>query len=189
MKDYIDHIADYVEKPSLLVMDQLSSHKAGEVRRHIESKKTAGGLQLLKPILLNAKVSFLISPLDMGAIAAFKAHYRKLDRSTLTLKKKAIDAAWRSVSNESLRNICLNCGVVGNERLESLRTRFMKSVVDIVPEEYKELLEYYDAWASGAITVEGADRGRGVTTEIPQQLNEGYLSGKYWTKYGKGVTR
>ena len=185
MKQYIDHVAEYVVEPSLFVMDRLSSHTSREVLSYIRSKQTLDGAQLLIPILLNPKVSFLISPLDMGAIAAFKSYYRGLDRSTLPLKEKAVQEAWDEVSNESLVNICLNCGVVGDEPLESLRTRFMEQVVNQVPEEFEPIMEFYDGWSSGAFKVEGTDRGRGVTTEKPQQLEEAHLSGKYWTKYGQ----
>ena len=64
MKEYIDHLAQYVREPSLLIMDWLSAHKAGEVRQHIESKHTTAGEPLLIPILLPPKTAFLISPLD-----------------------------------------------------------------------------------------------------------------------------
>lgn len=79
MKQYVDCISDYVQEPSLLIMDRLSSHTAGEVIRHVCSKVTFNGEQLLFPILIPPKTAFLISPLDMGAIGAFKAHYYKLD--------------------------------------------------------------------------------------------------------------
>jgi hypothetical protein len=185
MKEYVDHVAEYVIETSLLAMDRLSSHTSNEVLAYIRSKTALDGTQLLIPILLNPKVSFLISPLDMGAIAAFKSYYRRLDRSTLPLKEKAVQDAWDAVSNESLANICLNCGVVGDEPLDSLRSRFMDEVINQVPEEYEPIMEFYDGWSSGAFKVEGADRGRGVTTEKPQELAEGHLAGKYWTKYGK----
>jgi hypothetical protein len=185
MKEYVDHVTSYVEAPSLLVMDRLSSHKAGEVMKYILSKKTHSGQSLLFPVLLNPKVSFLISPLDMGAISAFKSQYRRLDRSTLDLKKKAVTSAWDEVSNESLRSICLNCGVVGDEALASLRTRFLREAVGQVPEKYSEVADFYDAWCSGAIDVEGASRGRGITTQSPQQYPDGHLDGDYWTKYGQ----
>ena len=187
MMEYIDHIANYVQEPSLLIMDRLSSHKSGEVIRYICSKKTNNGDQLLYPILLPAKTAFLISPLDMGAIGAFKSHYYRFDRTTIDLKKRAMVQAWAAVSNETLKNICRNCGIIGEESLQSLRSRFMKDVVGIVPEELEEVWDYYDAWKSGLIEVEGASRGRGVTLEIPQQLPEADLDGQYWIKYG-GVT-
>lgn len=184
MKEYIDHLADYVQEPSLLIMDRLSSHKAGEVIRHISSKKTATGEQLLYPILLPPKTAFLISPLDMGAISAFKSHFYQLDRSSIERKRKAVVQAWAAVSNDTLKNICINCGIVGEETLQSLRTRFMKQVVGVVPEKLEELLDFYDAWKSGLIEVEGATRGRGVTLEIPQQPSEDDLDGNYWRNYG-----
>lgn len=184
MKEYIDHLADYVQEPSLLIMDRLSSHKAGEVIRHISSKKTATGEQLLYPILLPPKTAFLISSLDMGAISAFKSHFYQLDRSSIERKRKAVVQAWAAVSNDTLKNICINCGIVGEETLQSLRTRFMKQVVGVVPEKLEELLDFYDAWKSGLIEVEGATRGRGVTLEIPQQPSEDDLDGNYWRNYG-----
>lgn len=184
MIEYVDHIAAYVQEPSLLIMDRLSSHKSGEVIRHIATKRTATDDQLLYPILLPPKTAFLISPLDMGAIGAFKSHFYRLDRSSIDLKQRAVVQAWAAVSNDTLKNICLNCGIVGTESLQSLRSRFKKEAVGVVPEKLEELLDYYDAWKSGLIEVEGATRGRGVTLEVPQQLPEADLDGQYWRYYG-----
>jgi hypothetical protein len=114
------------------------------------------------PIYLAPKTAFLISPLDMGGIAAFKAYYHRLDRSTIDLKIRADQQAWDQVSNESLRNICINCGVIGEESFASIRERFMKQVVNIVPSEISEHVEYYESWVSGKIEVEGCTRARGV---------------------------
>jgi len=186
MIDYIDHIAQYVREPSLLLLDRLSSHAAGDVRRHIESKVTPDGERLFIPIYLPPKTAFLISPLDMGAIAAFKAHYYRFDRSAIELKLRAVHAAWNAVSNEALRNICLNCGIAGEESIDTLRHRFLGQVVSSVPAQLEVFADYYDSWKSGAIEVDGASRGRGVTLEIPEQLPEGYLDGVYWTHFGRG---
>lgn len=184
MKEYVDHVASYVKEPSLLIMDRLSSHTSSEVIQYILSKRTESGGNLLIPILMQPKTAFLISPLDMGAIGAFKSYYHQLDRGTIEAKKRAVTQAWKAVSNEALRNICLNCGIVGEEDLETLRSRFMKEVVGLVPERLEEVKEFYDAWASGFIQVEGAKRGRGVTFEIPQQLEGTGLDGVKWTQYG-----
>jgi hypothetical protein len=184
MMQYIDHIAQYVEKTSLLIMDQLSSHTARAVRDHIATKFAADGSPLFIPFYLPAKTSFLLSPLDMGAIAAFKSKFHKLDRSTLHLKKRSMVEAWDSVSNQSLKNICLNCGIIGDETLPSLRSRFMKAVTGIIPEGYDEVREFYESWDSGLIKVSGADRARGVTLEPLNQLTNAELDGEYWTRYG-----
>ena len=184
MKEYVDHISQYVCEPSLLVMDRLSSHTSGETIRYIRSKTTPTGEPLLFPILLPAKTAFLISPLDMGAIGAFKSKFHQLDRSTHYLKKRAVQQAWDDVSNQTLKNICLNCGVIGEESLQSLRTRFLEEVVGMIPKELELAQDYYDAWKSGEIDVEGASRGRGVTLETPQQVRGGHLDGEYWSKYG-----
>jgi DDE superfamily endonuclease len=184
MKAYIDHIAWYVHEPSLLLLDQLSSHKSPATLAYICSKKTSTGEQKFIPLLLPAKTAFLISPLDMGAIGAFKSKYYTLDRSDLDSKIRAVQQAWDSVSNQTLKNICVNCGIVGEESIESLRGRFMKEVGSVIPAGQAEYLDYFDAWKSGAIEVEGATRGRGVALVRPKQLPEGYLDGVYWTNYG-----
>jgi hypothetical protein len=183
MKEYIDHLVQYVEEPSLLIMDRLSAHKAGDVWQHIQSKRTTAGEQLLLPILLPPKTAFLISPLDMGAIGAFKSHFYQLDRSTLDRKRSALQQAWDQVSNDALRNIFQNCGITGEETFDAIRHRFMSQVVGAVPAALEEALDFYDSWNSGAINVDGASRGRGVTLEIPEQLSEDVLDGRYWSRY------
>lgn len=184
MKDYILHISQYVEETSLLVMDRLSSHTSAKVRRYIESFTLPSGERTFIPILLPPKTAFLISPLDMGAISAFKSHYHKLDRGTLDLKLRSVSQAWDTVSNESLRNICYNCGVVGKVTFRTLRKRFMKEVVGTVPEKLEDYHNFYDAWAAGYVVVEGASRGRGVELQHPQQLSEAFLDGVYWNNFG-----
>jgi hypothetical protein len=109
MIDYIDHIAQYVEETSLLVMDRLSSHTAA--------------------------------------------------------------------------NICRHCDIVGTESIDSLRNRFMNEIGSVIPPQLEEELDFYDAWKSGFIQVEGASRGRGVHLAIPDQLPESYLDGVYWNSF------
>lgn len=184
MKQYIDHISQYVTKTSLLVMDRLSSHTSAEIRRYIEAKTLPTGDRMFYILLLPAKTAFLISPLDMGAIGAFKAHYHRLDRSTLQLKRNAVQEAWDQVSNDTLINICRNCGVIGEVSIESLRQRFLKEVKGLIPEQVQQHLEFYDAWSSGVVQVEGANLGRGVALEQPLQLPEGHLDGRRWSNFG-----
>lgn len=184
MIDYIDHISHYISETSLLITDRLSSHTAGLVRAHIDQKKTADGSPLLIPIFLPPKTAFLISPLDMGAIAAFKSHFNKFDRSTIQLKLRAVRDAWDQVSNKALVNIFANCGLIGEESLESLRHRFSKDVGSLIPQELEELKTFYDAWISGSINIEGAKLHRGVRLSRPSQLSEGFLDGVYWTNFG-----
>ena len=188
MIDYIDHISQYVPETSLLLMDRLSSHTSPRVRAHIEGKLLPNGERTFLPLYLPAKTSFLISHLDMGAIAAFKMHYYRLDRSTIHLKLRAIQTAWDRVSNDALSSICLNCGIIGEETLDSLRTRFEREVVGSVPAELEECSNYFDAWKSGALEVQGATRGRRVTLDTPDQLEEGHLDGVYWVNYGRRIS-
>jgi hypothetical protein len=189
MKDYIRHISLYVQKPSLLCMDRLSSHTSAKVRHFIESFKLPTGERMFYPLLLAPKTAFLISPLDMGAIGAFKTYFHALDRHTIDLKLRAVKQAWNSLSNDSIKAICLNCGVVGEEPLSSLHNRFMKEVVNLVPEDIASHLDFYDSWSSGQIAVGGATLCRGVQTSKPQQLSESFMDGVYWNNYGRGAPR
>lgn len=141
------------------------------------------------PIYLAPKTAFPISPLDMGAISAFKAYFHALDRRTIDMKLRAVQQAWNSVSNDSLRDICLNCGVVGKESMESLRGRFLKEVVNLVPEKIANHVDFYDSWVSGQIEVEGTTLGRGVQIDKPRQLSRGFMGGVYWNNYGSGSPR
>lgn len=182
---YIDHIASYVQQPSLLLMDRLSSHSSSRVKSHINSKTLPNGEAMFIPLYFPAKASLLISPLDMGAIFAFKAQFYRLDRATIQKKLLAVRQAWDAVSNETLSNICLNCGIIGEETIESLRSRFLKEVVSEVPEELVDYHNFYEAWKNGVFNVEGATRGRGIVLEAPSQLKESNMDGVYWNKFGR----
>ena len=184
MIKYVDHIAEYITETSLLIMDRLSSHTAGTVRQHIHQKKLPSGEAMFIPIFIPAKTAFLISPLDMGAIGAFKSQFHKLNRHTLKLKIESVHDAWGRVSNSSLVSIFKNCGLVGKESMSSLRQRFMKEVGSLVPSEIEPFQTFYDAWNSGTIDVDGANRHRGVRLDRPKQLPEGHLDGLYWSNYG-----
>jgi len=188
MIDYIDHISKFVQETSLLLMDRLSSHTAARVRSHIEGKLLLNGERMFIPLYLPAKTAFLISPLDMGAIAAFKSHYYGFDRSTIELKLRAVHTAWDAVSNDALRNICRHCGIVGEETIDSLRARFEREVMSSVPPEVERQASFFDSWKSGAIEVVGASRGRGVTLDLPAQLPEAHIDGIYWTKFGRKIS-
>ena len=186
MKLYLDHLSQYVQKTCTY---QLSSHTSKDIREYIESFKLPDGHRKFIPIYLAPKTAFLISPLDMGAIAAFKSYYHRLDRSTIDLKIRAIQQAWDQVSNESLSNICTNCGVVGEESLLSIREQFRKQVVNTVPSEIEEHVDYYESWVSGQIEIEGCTRARGVHLATPSQIRESFLDGIYWNNFGHGSPR
>lgn len=184
MMKYIDFISDYVREPSVLLMDRHSSHTSKTVINYIKSFKLKDGRQMFHPKLLGPKTAFLISPLDMGAIAAMKTEYYKLDRSTLELKKCAAMQAWKAVSNDAIRGFFRNCGLVGKEKLSTIRTRFTKQVRGGIPLKLEKLKNFYDLWASGAVAVEGSTRTRQPPLESPQQLRDSDLDGAYWCYYG-----
>lgn len=186
MMKYIDRFMEFIEEPSCLCLDMASSHTSKVVRSYVESFKLSDGRQAVEIKLLKPKTAFLESPLDMGAIAEFKGYYYKLDRSTLPLKKAAAVQAWRKVSNDNLRSYIKNCGFFSNESLDDIRVRFMKEVRHGIPENFKDLWDFYDGWKSGSYEVEGIAAVRGVPLEKPEQLDDDFLDGKYWTLYGSG---
>jgi DDE superfamily endonuclease len=159
MKLYADHISQRVDEPSLLILDRLSSHTSGEVRDYIEDYVTPDGQQLFTVLLLPPKTAFLLSPLDNGANSAFKQHFYKYDRSTFPLKKSAVKLAWDAVSNETLSNICNNCGLASSETLQAIRKRFEKEVHGMIPEKLQPSQELFEQWKAGAILV---SHGRGL---------------------------
>jgi hypothetical protein len=184
MQSYIDHIDGYVEEQSLLLMDRLSSHTSKKVLNYLSTKKTTGGEAKFLPILLEPKTAFLVSPLDMGAIAAFKRRYYRFDRSTLQLKENAAYHAWDQVSNDSLRNIALNCGIVGTESLSSIRRRMEKEVKGGVPDKHHISYQWYESWRTGAVAIAGVPPPRGDPLDVPQQIPAAALDGSYWVTYG-----
>jgi hypothetical protein len=184
MMQYIDFIKDYVQEPCVLLMDRHSAHTSSAVLDYIRAYRFADGTQVFHPKLLGTKTAFLISPLDMGAIGAMKHEFYKLDRSRLDLKLRAALQAWATVSNDNICHFFRNCGLVGSEELSSIRSRFEKEVRSGIPPQYEELWDLYDGWRSGSLHVEGATLGRGIPLELPEQLPESALDGKYWCNYG-----
>jgi hypothetical protein len=64
----------------------------------------------------------------------------------------------------------------------------MSQLVGSVPSELEEQANFFDAWKSGTIQVEGASRGRGVTLDVPAQIPEAHLDGLYWTNDGRKIS-
>jgi len=184
MKKYADHISQYVTEPSLLLLDRASCHTSKEVREYFEDFLTQDGQALFKTILLPAKTAFLVSALDNGVIGAFKQHFYRYDRSTFPLKKSAVKLAWDAVSNESISNICRNCGLAGDESLQAIRERFERDVHGMVPEKLQSSLELYEQWIGGTVSVPGANLQRGVELTRPSQLDDGTMYGLKWIQWG-----
>jgi hypothetical protein len=187
MKDYIDHLDSYVTEQSILLMDRLSSHTSPEVLNYLKRKRTAAGIQKFIPILLKPKTSFLISPLDHSAIAQFKKNFYRYDRSTIELKEAAAYRAWREVSNENLLGYLNDCGIVGSESTDSLYIRFMKEVRGGIPEKNLDDWTFYEMWMYGAVSVAGVPAPRGTPLEVPEQLSNTELDGRYWHSYGRNI--
>jgi hypothetical protein len=183
MYKWIDMMSNYVQEPSLLLLDRLSVHKSKRVIEYIESWKLSDGRQMFKVKLLKPKTSFLISPLDMGLFGAFKKYLYQLDRSSYGLKVRAARAAWRAVSNQAVINSFRHCGIVCSDSLDTLRGRYMKQVRSDIPEEFKEVWDFYDGWRSGAFDIEGCISPHSDPLASPSQLDESALDGFYWNHY------
>lgn len=184
MKKYVEHISHYVEEPSLLILDRASSHTSREVLYEIEDYLTADGRPLLKPLLLPAKTAFLLSPLDNGAISAFKQHFYDYDRSTFEKKKIAVKLAWDEVSNDSLLHFAIQCGLNGNDSLSAIRDRFEKNVHGFIPEELQESLDFFEMWDARAVEVDGTENHRRVERKPPVQLEGSTMDGIKWVAWG-----
>ena len=188
MISYADHISQYVEEPSILLMDRLSSHTSKKARSYIESLKTKDGRQKFFVMYFPTKAPFLISPLDTGALTLFKKNYYRYDRSTLKKKKRAAYLAWREVTNDNLVSFFKNCGLVGKKRITTLIQQFMTEVRGAIPAKHMPSWDYYDAWKCHAIEVERVFRPRGSPLDIPLQIPEAELDGNYWVNY-QGVRK
>ncbi len=79
--------------------NRLSSHKTEQVLNYIREWENADCSMQFIPLLIPSKAALLISPLDMGAISAFKANFYRFDRSTIDLKRRTKVQAWDEVSN------------------------------------------------------------------------------------------
>jgi hypothetical protein len=184
MKEYADHLDRFIDEPTTLVLDRLSSHVSKEVISYFESKLCSDGSQKFKIKLLPAKGAFLISPLDFGFFGYWKAIYHKLDRSTPELKFWAANQAWKQVEPDKIRSFFEGTFLVGSHKESTLRKKLISQVKGGIPEELEEVWDYYDGWVSGAYEVEGASRPRDITFEKPKQLLDSELDGIYWNNWG-----
>jgi hypothetical protein len=183
MKKYSKHIAYYVTKLSLLLLDRASSHTSKQTIAELEDYLTPDGQQMFKVLLIPPKAAFLVSPLDNSVNAAFKQHFYTYDRSTFVLKQSAAKLAWDDISNATIKNACRNCGLDPSVSLSSMREKFEKNVHGFLPEKLQPLLELFDQWKAGSIVIEGADLGRGVEYSRPMQLDDGTLDGIKWIEW------
>lgn len=172
MKQYIDHLKMYVKKKTLLIMDQHSAHKSQQTIQYIHQQKLNNGSKMFEIELLPPKTAFLISPLDNGAISAFKSYYNKLDRSTIQKKKSAVPEAWGQVSNESLVGILKHCGYDTSESIHSVRNRFMSNVKQVFDERHLDCHRLFLRWKNKEIKINGIDLKRGILTEMFLQLDD-----------------
>jgi len=180
MKEWIDMISEHVDQPSLLILDQASSHKSPTVIEHIGTKVLPDGTPKFQPLLLPAKASFLISPCDNSFFSAFKTHYTKLNRHTLALKKQACETAYQAVSNTTVANLFRHCGIITTETIHQIENRLSKGMTCILSETEEEYKEFYDSWKTGALQDDDLPpppRGVGNDIILPE---DSLLDGGYW---------
>ncbi len=184
MKEYADHLDKYIDRPSLLALDRLSSHTSKEVISYFEAKKCSDGSQKFKVELLPPKGAFLVSPLDFGFFGYWKSIYHKLDRSTPELKFWAANQAWKQVGAEKVISFFEGTFLIGNQKESTLRKKLLRQVKSGIPEELEELWDFYDGWVAGSYDVEGAISLREISFEKPKQLLDAELDGVYWNNWG-----
>ena len=184
MKEYADHLDKFVDEPSTLVLDRLSSHTSREFISYIESKKCSDGRQKFKVVLLPAKGAFLISPLDFGFFGYWKTIYHKLDRSTPELKFWAANQAWKAVEPAKIVIFFEGTFLIGTQKESTLRKKLMSQVKSGITEELEEVWDFYDGWVAGSYDVEGASALRDISFEKPKQLLDSELDGVYWNNWG-----
>jgi hypothetical protein len=185
MIEYLDHVAKYVDRHCVLVLDRLSSHISKKVIKYAHSLRCSDGVtQKFEILLLPAKASFLISPLDMGFFSTWKRSYYKYDRSTYALKVQAANLVWKSVQPETIISLFDNCGITSKETGAKLRKRIAAQVRSGMPEELEEVWEFYQGWLGGAFDIEGATRPRAPPTEHLHIPLNSELDGVYWIKRG-----
>lgn len=175
MQDYADHIDSYVDQPSLLILDRLSSHTAATTRQYIEAKRCTDGRQKFKLCLLPPKGAFLISPLDNGFFSYWKTKYHRYDRSTPQLKFWAANQTWKEVDPDIVVGFFENCFLIGRQREDTLRRKLHERVRFGVPEELEDEWEFYQGWLAGAYDVEGVSGPREAPLEPPTQLEDSAL--------------
>ncbi len=184
MKEYADHLDKYIDRPSLLALDRLSSHTSKEVISYFEAKKCSDGSQKFKVELLPPKGAFLVSPLDFGFFGYWKSIYHKLDRSTPELKFWAANQAWKQVGAEKVISFFEGTFLIGNQKESTLRKKLLRQVKSGIPEGLEELWDFYDGWVAGSYDVEGANSLREISFEKPKQLLDAELDGVYWNNWG-----
>ena len=184
MKEYADHLDQYVDRPSRLILDRLSSHTSKQARDYIEAKKCSDGRQKFNICLLPPKGAFLISPLDNGFFSYWKQIYHRFDRSTPQLKFWAANQAWKEVNLEVVKEFFGNCLLTGREKEDTLRRKLHARVRGAVPEELEEEWEFYQGWLAGAFEVDSVSGPREAPLLPPTQLEDSALDGLYWTKWG-----
>lgn len=185
MIKYLDHVAKYVDRFCVLVLDRLSSHLSKDVKAHAVSLKCSDGVtQKFEILYLPAKTSFLISPLDMGFFSMWKREFYKYDRSTYPLKLMAANQVWKSMQPEKIASLFDYCGITSKETPTQLRKRITAQVRSGMPEELEEVWEFYQGWLAGAFDIEGAVRPRAPPTEALLTPEDSNLDGQYWVKRG-----
>lgn len=184
MKEYADHIDRYVDRPSRLIYDRLSSHTAKATIQYIESKKCTDGRQKFKVCKIPPKGAFLVSALDNGFFAYWKEMFHRFDRSTPQLKFWAANQTWKLVQEEIVKGFFDNCLLTGRKKEKTIRRELHDRVRYGVPEELEEEWEFYQGWLAGAYDVEGVSGPREAALDSPTQLEDSALDGLYWNKWG-----
>jgi hypothetical protein len=103
MNEWVDEDIEENDHPSILIMDQLASHKNKEINKKLKSKNW-------KRELIPPQGGKYCSPLDNSFFSVAKARLRRKDTSTTQLKKDAFGEVVESIPPEMVQNFWRKSG-------------------------------------------------------------------------------
>ena len=116
---------EHMNNGDVLIMDRLSSHLSNELKELFLTKN-------VRILLLPAKGSLLLSPLDRGFFGQFQKIYptilNKMNKKLKDRKKKACIKAHDSIPKENVVKFFKNCGLYCTDTMEEIEKNFKKEM-------------------------------------------------------------
>ena len=182
MLEWVESYKGDFPADSCLIMDRLASHLNEEVQ---EGLKEAG----IQPLYLPTKGALLLSPLDNGFFGEFHNHYTTAlahhPEGQKDRKYYASTEAYDRVPDPHIQSFFAHCGLIGEETIPALRSRFGSQAGRLVDDQAEELTDLFEKWAIGLVELQDVNRLRRFTAERPVMLDDTNLDGRYWLHWGQ----
>jgi hypothetical protein len=182
MSEWCDWVKAEIPPGSLLIMDQLSSHKNADILDQLAENGIT--VRLIPP-----KGSLILSPLDNGFFAVFKRKLaQEMERHPVgfgSLHFKAAVNAYNSISSVSVVNFFNRCGLIGSESFSTIRETFQKQIQVLNTVETRQFLEMFEKWAVGDLDIDGVKTPRLYQEEPPNLYVDDEMDGVYWSTWGQ----